>query len=72
MQGFDVLWQPGTDHAGIATEAVVAKQLASGGLKYDAPNAPAMITATARSRTLPRMMNALNSFHMGGSLPMKS
>ncbi len=27
MQGRDVLWQPGTDHAGIATEAVVAKQL---------------------------------------------
>jgi valyl-tRNA synthetase len=27
MQGFDTLWQPGTDHAGIATEAVVAKQL---------------------------------------------
>jgi valyl-tRNA synthetase len=28
MQGRDVLWQPGTDHAGIATESVVAKQLA--------------------------------------------
>jgi valyl-tRNA synthetase len=27
MQGCDTLWQPGTDHAGIATEAVVAKQL---------------------------------------------
>ncbi len=27
MQGYDVLWQPGTDHAGISTEAVVAKQL---------------------------------------------
>jgi valyl-tRNA synthetase len=27
MQGYDTLWQPGTDHAGIATEAVVAKQL---------------------------------------------
>jgi len=31
MQGHDVLWQPGTDHAGIATEAVVAKQLAAEG-----------------------------------------
>nr|MBA3847158.1 valine--tRNA ligase [Planctomycetota bacterium] len=31
MQGCDVLWQPGTDHAGIATEAVVAKQLAAEG-----------------------------------------
>lgn len=27
MQGFDTLWQPGTDHAGIATESVVAKQI---------------------------------------------
>ena len=25
--GHDVLWQPGTDHAGIATEIVVEKQL---------------------------------------------
>ncbi len=28
MQGFDVLWLPGTDHAGIATQNVVEKQLA--------------------------------------------
>ena len=27
MQGFDVLWQPGTDHAGIATQMVVERQL---------------------------------------------
>jgi valyl-tRNA synthetase len=27
MQGRDVLWQPGTDHAGIATEIVVTNQL---------------------------------------------
>ena len=27
MQGFNVLWQPGTDHAGIATQNVVEKQL---------------------------------------------
>ena len=27
MQGFDTLWQPGTDHAGIATQSVVAKHL---------------------------------------------
>ena len=27
MQGYDTLWQPGTDHAGIATESVVAKQI---------------------------------------------
>ncbi|MBE9536248.1 MAG: valine--tRNA ligase [Proteobacteria bacterium] len=28
MQGFNVLWLPGTDHAGIATQNVVEKQLA--------------------------------------------
>ena len=28
MQGYDCLWQPGTDHAGIATQMVVERQLA--------------------------------------------
>src|SRR5690606_13098690 len=27
MQGFEVLWMPGTDHAGIATQAVVERRL---------------------------------------------
>ena len=31
-QGFETLWQPGTDHAGIATQMVVEKQLALKGL----------------------------------------
>ncbi len=31
MQGCDTLWQPGTDPAGISTEAVVAKQLQESG-----------------------------------------
>ena len=31
MRGKDVLWQPGTDHAGIATQAVVERQLAERG-----------------------------------------
>jgi valyl-tRNA synthetase len=29
MNGYETLWQPGTDHAGIATQAVVEKQLLS-------------------------------------------
>jgi len=29
MNGFETLWQPGTDHAGIATQAIVEKNLAS-------------------------------------------
>ncbi len=32
MQGRDTLWQPGTDHAGIATQMVVERQLAEEGL----------------------------------------
>ena len=31
MHGYDVLWLPGTDHAGIATQNVVEKQLATEG-----------------------------------------
>ena len=33
MQGRDALWQPGTDHAGIATQMVVERQLEAQGLK---------------------------------------
>ncbi|MEO1455084.1 MAG: class I tRNA ligase family protein, partial [Pseudomonadota bacterium] len=31
MRGFDTLWQPGTDHAGIATQMVVERELAKNG-----------------------------------------
>ncbi|NPD67427.1 valine--tRNA ligase [Lichenicola cladoniae] len=33
MQGRDALWQPGTDHAGIATQLVVEKQLDAEGVR---------------------------------------
>ena len=35
MDGFNTLWQPGTDHAGIATQNVVERQLMQEGLKRD-------------------------------------
>jgi valyl-tRNA synthetase len=36
MQGYETLWVPGTDHAGIATQNVVERQLAQEGLtRYD-------------------------------------
>ncbi|MBF0121864.1 MAG: valine--tRNA ligase [Candidatus Omnitrophica bacterium] len=35
MKGFDALWMPGTDHAGIATQNVVEKQIAKDGLTRD-------------------------------------
>jgi valyl-tRNA synthetase len=34
MRGKDVLWQPGTDHAGIATQLVVSRQLAEQQINY--------------------------------------
>ena len=34
MRGKDVLWQPGTDHAGIATQLVVSRQLAERQIDY--------------------------------------
>lgn len=33
MKGRDALWQPGTDHAGIATQMVVERQLSEQGIK---------------------------------------
>ena len=35
MQGYDVLWQVGTDHAGIATQLVVERKLESEGKKRE-------------------------------------
>ena len=35
MQGYESLWMPGTDHAGIATQNVVERQLAKEGLKKE-------------------------------------
>lgn len=35
MNGYNTLWMPGTDHAGIATQNVVEKQLALEGLKRE-------------------------------------
>ena len=35
MKGLETLWQPGTDHAGIATQAVVEKNLENEGIKKD-------------------------------------
>ncbi|MDD2941881.1 MAG: valine--tRNA ligase [bacterium] len=34
MQGFDALWVPGTDHAGISTQSVVKKHLEAEGINY--------------------------------------
>ena len=44
MMGFDAHWQPGKDHAGIATQAVVEKQLATEGTDRHALGREAFVT----------------------------
>src|SRR6266545_4164648 len=39
MRGFNAIWQPGYDHAGIATQNVIEKELAKEGLTR-APSRP--------------------------------
>ena len=50
MKGDDVLWQPGTDHAGIATQMVVERQLAERGIGLDRAGASATGNATRIGR----------------------
>ena len=35
MQGYNALWMPGTDHAGIATQNVVERELAAKHIKRE-------------------------------------
>ena len=46
MQGYDVLWLPGTDHAGIATQMVVERELAREGIDRRALGRKAFVSAT--------------------------
>jgi valyl-tRNA synthetase len=43
MEGFNTLWQPGTDHAGIATQFVVERQLVAEGTSREALGREAFI-----------------------------
>ncbi len=43
MAGYEALWLPGTDHAGIATQAVVEKQLRSEGKRREAMGRDAFV-----------------------------
>src|SRR3546814_8351012 len=57
MQGRDVLWQPGTDHAGIATQMVVERQLAEEGIELDRglPLAPGNTRSIGRQEFIERV-----------------
>ncbi len=50
MCGYEVLWMPGTDHAGIATQNVVEKQLAAEGLDRHAIGREAFVERVWRWR----------------------
>src|SRR5688500_17307795 len=43
MRGYDTLWQPGTDHAGIATQMVVERQLNAQGMHRTALSRDAFV-----------------------------
>ena len=52
MSGFNTLWLPGTDHAGIATQSVVEKALDKEGLRrQDSSMAARLCTSSACSAT---------------------
>ena len=57
MQGRDVLWQPGTDHAGIATQMVVERQLGEQGIELDRgmPMAPGKTRQVGREEFIERV-----------------
>jgi valyl-tRNA synthetase len=55
MLGRDVLWQPGTDHAGIATQMVVERQLAEQGIVLARPGARANVKTIERAAFLDKV-----------------
>ncbi len=50
MSGFNTLWLPGTDHAGIATQNVVERELAKEGLRPEDIGRAALSSACGSGR----------------------
>ena len=53
MRGFDTLWQPGYDHAGISTQNVVEKQLVAEGTTRQELGREAFVERTGNGSTRP-------------------
>ena len=53
MQGYNTLWMPGTDHAGIATQAVVEKRIREeeGQTRHDPNPGPSVARVSSQART---------------------
>jgi hypothetical protein len=61
MQGFDTLWLPGCDHAGIATQNVVEKHLAEEGITAVSWAAKALLSGSGSGK-IPTMPGSPGSF----------
>ena len=60
MQGRNVLWLPGTDHAGIATQNVVEKQLVAEGLLGNPLDANASLSASGNGKPPPETRSSVS------------
>jgi valyl-tRNA synthetase len=68
MRGDDTLWQPGTDHAGIATQMVVERQLNAQGLKGSALGREAFIERVWKWKEQSGGIMALQMRRLGDSV----
>ncbi len=69
MRGFDTLWQPGTDHAGIATQMVVERQLnAEGKSRVDLGREAFVDARLAMEGSTPAGMIAKQMRRLGASV----
>ena len=64
MRGFDTLWQPGTDHAGIATQMVVERQLNAEGKRRTDLSREAFVELVTRQVEYPRNVRELAQLEM--------
>ena len=61
MNNYNTLWMPGTDHAGIATQNVVEKQLALEGLKREDLGRDKFINAYGTGKRIPEGSLSISS-----------
>jgi valyl-tRNA synthetase len=67
MRGYNALWQPGIDHAGIATQLVVERQLAREGTSRHALGREAFVERVWKWKNESGGRIALQQRELGGS-----
>ena len=66
MQGFDTLWLPGMDHAGIATQAKVEERLRGEGIsRYDLGRESFLDESLGMERRICRRLSRNNGARWG-------